>query len=69
LTQALNELKEEKEKEENLKEKVEKQIQTDNEGISEVNLQSLENKNLDQTSTLLSSGLIFKLKRKSILVD
>nr|CAD2174482.1 unnamed protein product [Meloidogyne enterolobii] len=55
LTQALNELKEEKEKEENLKELVEKQIQTDNEGISEVNLQSLENKNVDQSSTLLSS--------------
>uniref|UniRef100_A0A914NHA5 Uncharacterized protein n=1 Tax=Meloidogyne incognita TaxID=6306 RepID=A0A914NHA5_MELIC len=55
LTQALNELKEGREKEENLKELVEKQIQTDNEGISEVNLQSFENKNLDQTSTLLSS--------------
>ncbi|CAK5074585.1 unnamed protein product [Meloidogyne enterolobii] len=55
LTQALNELKEEKEKEENLKELVEKQIQTDEEGISEVNLQSLENKNVDQSSTLLSS--------------
>ncbi|CAK5013928.1 unnamed protein product [Meloidogyne enterolobii] len=55
LTQALNELKEEKEKEENLKELVEKQVQTDNEGISEVNLQNLENKNVDQSSTLLSS--------------
>jgi len=64
LTQALNELKEGREKEENLKELVEKQIQTDNEGISEVNLQSFENKNLDQTSTLLSSGLILEFIRK-----